>query len=140
MKKNIFYLAIFLFTFQLSAQDNEDEKIESLKTAFITEALSLSPEEAQTFWPLYNSYEEKNESLYDEKWCEVKNGLNTIDELDDATADRLLTTYVSMKEDRLQLRKEFIEKLKDLMSSKRILMLKKAERDFHKLLLEKYKK
>jgi len=139
MRKYLFYFTFFLFVFQLSAQDDEDEKIEALKTAFITEALSLSPAEAQTFWPLYNMYEKKNESLYEVKWCEVKNGLNTIDDLDDATADDLLNTYVSMREDRLQLRKEFIEKLKELMSSKRILMLKKAERDFHKMLLEKYK-
>ncbi len=140
MIKYIFYLTIFIFTCQTFAQDEEDEKIESLKTAFITDALSLSKEEAQTFWPIYNHYEKKKDSLYEDKWCQVKNGLNTIENLEEEKAEELLATYLQMKEERFKLRKSFIEELEKLMSAKKILMLKKAEHDFHKMLLEKYKK
>jgi hypothetical protein len=31
-------------------------KIESLKIAYLTNKLTLSPEEAQKFWPVYNKY------------------------------------------------------------------------------------
>ena len=61
MKKYIFYLAFFLISTLSFGQETEDEKIESLKTAFITEALSLTPEEAQAFWPIYNLFEDKKE-------------------------------------------------------------------------------
>ncbi len=37
----------------------DKDKIKSLKIAFITERLDLSTKEAQTFWPIYNEYEEK---------------------------------------------------------------------------------
>ncbi|WP_304157130.1 hypothetical protein [Mesonia mobilis] len=140
MKKYIFYLAFFLISTLSFGQETEDEKIESLKTAFITEALSLTPEEAQAFWPIYNLFEDKKEALYDAKWCEVKNGLDTIEEIDEAKAEQLLATYMKMKEERLKLRQEFVAELEKLMSPKKILMLKKAEHDFHKMLLEKYKK
>lgn len=33
------------------------EKIKSLKVAFLTDKLSLTPEEAEKFWPVYNSCE-----------------------------------------------------------------------------------
>jgi len=32
------------------------EKLEALKIAYITKQLHLSPQEAQRFWPVYNSY------------------------------------------------------------------------------------
>ncbi|MBW2961453.1 hypothetical protein [Mesonia aestuariivivens] len=139
MKKYFFYLAFFFISGITLAQEAEDEKIEALKTAYITDALSLTPEEAQVFWPIYNLFEDKKEGLYNEKWCEVKNGLETIEQLDDKNAEQLLATYMQMKEDRLKLRKEFVIELKKMMSPKKILMLKKAEHDFHKMLLEKYK-
>ena len=140
MIKYIFYLTIFLFTCQTFSQNEEDKKIESLKTAFITDALSLNKKEAQKFWPIYNYYEKKKDSLYEDKWCRVKNGLNTIENIEEKKAEELLDTYLQMKEERLELRKSFIEELKKLISNKKILMLKKAEHDFHKMLLEKYKK
>ncbi|HIB37126.1 hypothetical protein [Mesonia sp.] len=140
MKKLFIYLTVIFISSAAFAQETEDEKIESLKTAFITEALSLTPEEAQAFWPIYNLYEDKKEALYDAKWCEVKNGLDTIEELDDAKAEKLLATYLQMKKDRLKIRQDFVAELEKLMSPKKILMLKKAEHDFHKMLLEKYKK
>lgn len=33
-----------------------EEKIESLRIAFLTRQLNLSTDEAQRFWPVYNSY------------------------------------------------------------------------------------
>ena len=139
MKNYIFYLVFILISSLTFGQETEDEKIEALKTAFITEELSFTPEEAQAFWPIYNLFEDRKEDLYDDKWCEVKNGLDTIEELDEAKAEQLLATYMKMKEERLKLRQEFVAELKKLMSPKQILMLKKAEHDFHKMLLEKYK-
>lgn len=36
---------------------NKGETIEALKVAFITKNLSLTSDEAQKFWPIYNAYE-----------------------------------------------------------------------------------
>lgn len=52
-------LTIFSVFFGQSQEDNlkNVERIQALKIAFITQKLNLSPEEAQTFWPVYNRYE-----------------------------------------------------------------------------------
>jgi hypothetical protein len=38
------------------AQANQREKVESMRIAFITHRLNLTPDEAKAFWPVYNSY------------------------------------------------------------------------------------
>lgn len=43
--------------------NNRAEKIEALKIAFITQQLNLTPEEAQKFWPIYNTYKEELAAL-----------------------------------------------------------------------------
>ena len=58
MKKFLF-IAIFIITIslQVDAQPpRKGERIEALKIAYITQALKLTVEEAQNFWPVYNTY------------------------------------------------------------------------------------
>ena len=55
--KAIFTLLFLICTLFVFAQDGErGGRIESLKIAFLTKKLNLSPEEAQRFWPIYNNY------------------------------------------------------------------------------------
>ncbi|WP_121665732.1 hypothetical protein [Mesonia aquimarina] len=138
MKNLIITLIFCCFFSAVFAQEKSDEKIKSLKTAYITETLELTSKEAEKFWPIYNEFERKTDSLYDKKWCSVKNGLETIDSLDEETADALLTEYLSMKEQSVTFKKDFVKRLKTVIPSTKILKLKKAEHDFHKILLEKY--
>lgn len=140
MKKFLSLLIIMLLSFSVFAQHHGDEKIQALKASYLTESLSLTPKEAEKFWPIYNDFDERTDALYEQKWCEVKNGLDTIDVLDEATANDLLNEYISLRAESLQLKREFITQLKTVISSQKILRLKKAEHDFHKILLEKYTK
>ena len=65
MKRILTILLLVLTTLNISiAQDddanrrNNGGKIEALKIAYLTNKLSLSPDEAQKFWPIYNKYME----------------------------------------------------------------------------------
>lgn len=61
--KQILIILLISFTgfSSVKAQDNDRakrmEKIQALKVAFITQKLSLTTDEAQRFWPVYNRYE-----------------------------------------------------------------------------------
>jgi len=66
MKRILTILFLFLSTVTMTvAQDDESNgrnnggKIEALKIAYLTNKLSLSPDEAQKFWPVYNKYMEE---------------------------------------------------------------------------------
>lgn len=50
---------LLLHVYFCAAQDDNDvtgKNLEAVRTAFITNHLKLSPEEAQKFWPVYNNY------------------------------------------------------------------------------------
>lgn len=54
-----FLLILFLFissAYICNAQRGGDEKINTVKIAYITNQLNLTPAEAQKFWPIYNRY------------------------------------------------------------------------------------
>jgi len=140
MKKIIYIAFVFLFSSQLMFAQTDDEKIKSLKIAHITKALDLSKKEAESFWPIYNEYDEKTDHLYEVKWCDVKNGIDLIDTIDEETAKNLVEQYVSLKKESAALKGKFVKELHHVISYKKILMLKKAERDFHKILLKQYKR
>jgi hypothetical protein len=67
MKKNILLLLVMFGSFNLvSAQRNpnqQGEKVQALKIAFITQKLQLTSAEAEKFWPVYNQYENEVRSL-----------------------------------------------------------------------------
>ncbi len=48
---------------QQQNRQSAHDQIESLRIAFISQQLNLSPEEAQRFWPIYNAYRNESEAL-----------------------------------------------------------------------------
>lgn len=62
MKKTILFLITVFVLFSAMAQEpqrkmmGDRKNIEVLKVAYFTKHLSLTTEEAEKFWPLYNSY------------------------------------------------------------------------------------
>lgn len=59
---SFFLIALLGVGLVSNGQDPTQEKadhIKAQKIAFFTEKLSLTPEEAQRFWPVYNLYWEK---------------------------------------------------------------------------------
>ena len=59
MKKIYFLLLLLsLHSYFCEAQggDSSQNKVEVIKMAYITKEVDLSPDEAQKFWPVYNSY------------------------------------------------------------------------------------
>ncbi|SRR5579871_258136 len=57
--KQFLLLYGMIFMLCISSFSQNGEKIESLKIAYLTKQLNLSPEEAERFWPVYNKYTEE---------------------------------------------------------------------------------
>ncbi len=135
---------ILLITTTLSFSQNgrllkqKKEQVKSIKVAYITNELNLTPDEATKFWPLYNEFEEKQNQIRREK---LKAHLNRIDNADfdnlsEKEATTLLTQMESSEDELHLLRKKFIANLKSVLPATKILKLKKAEDGFNKKLLQ----
>ncbi|MGS2726954.1 sensor of ECF-type sigma factor [Psychroserpens sp. BH13MA-6] len=114
-----------------------NERIQAQKIAFITERLSLTPEEAQKFWPIYNAFEEKTEKIRTEDLRSIKKTMYQNPELSEADANKLLNQLMTAENDMHNAKLQLVQDLKDVISSEKILRLKASEEAFNRKLLEK---
>ena len=114
------------------------EQLKSMKIAFITTELNLTPDEATKFWPLFNAFEDKQREI---KHGKIKNYMDRIDsdKLTEKEANTLLTQMENTEDELFQLRKKFVANLKGVLPSVKILKLRKAEEEFSKKLLQQYR-
>ena len=118
--------------------------IKAKKIAFITDELSLTPEQAEKFWPLYNEYSEKTKEQRNVKikGNRDRNGQSASDEefLSDDQAMAMLNEMIKNEEEKLQSKKEFVSKLKSFLKTQQILQLFRAEKKFKRNIFRDYKK
>ncbi|SDX10464.1 hypothetical protein [Aequorivita viscosa] len=137
--KNLIFIFL-LVSAAVYSQENKYEKIKALKTAYITEQLALTPSEAEKFWPVYNKFDEKFHDLRHKKYDDVYKKLHSgIENLTDEEANKLIDDYLSMESNKLEMRKEKIAALRKVLSPKKIIGLRKAEDDFKRELLTRYR-
>ncbi|WP_047245068.1 hypothetical protein [Maribacter thermophilus] len=132
--------ALLLFTVTSNAQDKSREKIKTLKVAFITERLELTPKEAQEFWPVYNKYEEKREALHRKRRTELRNKFKDTGSLSEKEAQNLLDEYIKIEEEEEELDKVYLKEVSKVISAKKTLSLMQSEEDFKRQLIKQYRK
>ena len=118
----------------------QKERIEQAKIAFLTTKLELTSDEAQEFWPIYNEMHKKikeNRSSMKKLYAPVKEGKG---DLDDATYKSIIKGTHDSEEKSLELKKEYGDKMADVIGYKRVFELKMAEKEFKKRLMERMKK
>jgi len=114
------------------------DKIKSMKIAFITEKINLTPEEAQQFWPVYNEYENKRNALLKEKRMEKKNNKEDIGYTDEEIKKHIDNHFV-IRQKELDLDKEYHTKFLAVISIKKVGKLYLAREQFKRDLLRKMK-
>jgi hypothetical protein len=117
------------------------EQLQSVKVAFITDALSLTSEEAQKFWPIYNQFEDKQFDLRQQKMDAYRKRMDdgALDKMTEKEATTLLTQMENGEDEMQQLRKKLVADLKGVIPAVKIIKLKKAEEDFNRKLLQQYR-
>lgn len=143
--KNIFTVLLLILSISFYAQGKKmlqkKEQIYALKVAFITTKLSLTSTEAERFWPVYNSFEDKQFDLKRQKSISYNKKMDeeSLNKISDKEAFIILTQMEASEDELFQLRKKLIINLKSVISPVKIIKLKKAEEDFNKKLLQQYR-
>ena len=141
MKTKILFPIIFLLVASLSFSQGfkeKREKVKALKVAYITEQLALTTDEAQKFWPIYNTFDENQSELRHEKMRAILDRFKpgNVEKLSEKDASNSLIQMEKIEEDLFNLKKKFIKDLQGVISAKKIIKLKKAEEDFNRELLK----
>lgn len=132
-------LIIFLGCFSQLVFGQEGEKIKSLRIATYTDVLKLSPQEAKLFWPVFEEYQTKTNDLKRSEKKELNQAAKNFNLLTDTEASSLLDKMMDYEQKQVDLKKQYIEEFKKIMPVKKVLLMKKAELQFKKALLEKIK-
>lgn len=132
--------ALILSTIVLAQERGRErrEQVKSMKVAYITNELQLTPDESAKFWPIYNAFEEKQRELHRMRIADGKDA-SGFDKMSDKEANAALAQMEKSEEDLYELRKKFIQNLRTALPAQKILKLKRAEEDFNRDLLRQYR-
>ncbi|MBK9283413.1 MAG: hypothetical protein IPM51_03750 [Sphingobacteriaceae bacterium] len=138
MRKILHILFIFLIYFNsgnLNAQGNKD-KVEEMRVSFINKKLSLSANESQKFWPVYNEYNDKVKAL---RRNLRKNIRKAPENLSETEAEELYQLDIKTKQAEAELHSVYSEKIKTIIGAKKIIILRAAEEEFKQKVLDSIK-
>lgn len=144
IKKLFAILLLFVsFTFYAQGEKMKEkrEQIKALKVAFLTTELDLTANEAEKFWPIFNTYDDKQFELRHQKMKAFMKKMNdgSLDKMTEKEANTFLTQMESTEEELFVLRKKFMQNLKGIFPAVKIIKLRKAEEDFSRKLLQQYR-
>ena len=121
--------------FVMKKQESMRE-IQSQRVAFFTAEMSLTPEEAQVFWPLYNQYSEKKSKLAGEQKKLMKSfSKEGISAMTAKEAEEAASAFIRLQKQESDLDQEYHKKFMNQLPTKKVLQMYKAEKDFMQNLL-----
>lgn len=136
-------LLILTMCTAVQAQRGGKEKIRAYKTAYITQELNLSVEEAERFWPVYNEYDNKLFDIKVEQRHKERGEIKELggpENLSDEQATKFVFNMLSLEKEAAHTREKMYKELSKVLSPKKLLTLYQAEMNFNKRLLSEFRK
>lgn len=127
----VFVLAALVSVPALFSQDrgcNWRDRIRSERVAFITDELSLSPAEAEKFWPVYNIYRDRKS----EAQRNIREAYRALNEADrnGSVSESLIKDYVKALDSKSGIETEALKEYQKILPAEKIAKLYLAEEKF----------
>ena len=137
------FLMLVSLTFYAQGESMKEKKeqIRVLKVAFFTTELNFTNDEAEKFWPLYNTFDENQFELRHQKMRAFSKRMSdgSLDKISEKEATQFLAQIEDTEEELFLLRRKFLQNVKTILPAVKIVKLKKAEEDFNRKLLQQYR-
>ncbi|MCB2377205.1 hypothetical protein LGH70_06400 [Hymenobacter sp. BT635] len=109
-------------------------QLENAKIAYLTDKISLTQEQAQRFWPVYNEFSDKRRDVA-RRMRQLRT--ENPDGLSDQQIKDNLTQALALRQNEVNLEKEYFDKFQKVLSIRQVSKLFIAERDFTKEVLKR---
>lgn len=110
-------------------------QLDNAKIAFITSRLTLTQDQAQRFWPTYNEFVAKRRELNRSARLLRRDADNP--GLSDAQLRDNFTQDFAIRQQQLNLEKDYFDKAQKVLTLRQLAQLYQAERDFTKEVLKR---
>ncbi len=125
MRNIIAIITLVIASLSVSAQSEADmwelakSDLKMEYKSIIIETLVFSDEEAEAFWPVFNSFMDEKNTLMDEDMKLLKDYSENYAELDDAKIDDLVNKAMDIDMQRLKIRKTYYKKIKKVLPTRK---------------------
>lgn len=139
------FLSIFLLSWiciSAYGQDTDDtqpqdptvkDKIKAARIGLITQRLNLTPEQAEKFWPIYNEFDKKRADIR-KPFRDAQRDINP-NNPDPKQQQALVELGLKIKQDELNLEKDYSNRIMGVITAQQMLNLRQAERDFRNIII-----
>ncbi|PWE01358.1 hypothetical protein [Marinilabilia rubra] len=135
----LFLLALQSISVSSIAQhDKKKDRIECLKSqkvAFLTERVGLSSKEGQKFWPVYNEFSGRMDSLWSIKKENLDELYDSKNKMTNAQKEAAIDLHIELELKKAELEKKYHRKFKSILSIDKVIKLYGAEHEFKKKML-----
>lgn len=105
------------------------------RQAIVSQAMDLTPEEMEGFWPLYREYRLEAVKIGDRIVALIQRYAANYDALTDQAADKLVTDFVKVEQARARLKATFLPKFKKVLPAKKVARFYQVENKLDILIL-----
>ena len=113
----------------------DPERLQTARIAYITTRISLKPEQAEKFWPVFNEFTNSRENLM-RTIGDLSKGADTIGEEE---AKSKLNQKLQLQQKLVDEEKIFIADASKILTYRQLLLLQNIARDFNRYLYDRQK-
>ncbi|HUM46686.1 MAG TPA: hypothetical protein PLD84_07155 [Chitinophagales bacterium] len=110
-------------------QEQKDD-IDARRIGFLTKEMELTPQEAQTFWPLYNKYRAEVESLRKGRATELMAAKINFEDYTDEQVSKVIDNEFNFRQKELDIIRKYNDEFKKILPVKKVAKLYRAEQLF----------
>jgi mevalonate kinase len=129
----LFMAASSLAFAQRGGQPVDPERMQAARIAYITTRISLKTEQAEKFWPLFNSFTESREASM-RAVGDLSKGVETMTEEE---AKSRIQQKLQIQQKLVQDEKIFVAEAAKVLTYKQLLLLQNIAKDFNRYLYER---
>jgi len=124
---------ILAVTAKIGAQNTSvADRVQAQKVAYLTNELSLTPDEAEKFWPVYKEFKTKERQL--------KKGQippKALEQMNEAEATAFINNSLDAELKSVELKRTYYKEFRKILPASKVARLDLAERGFKKELIKK---
>jgi hypothetical protein len=140
----VLIIPVLLVLFSLSVlgqgpgrHDQKREKYRTMKIAYFTDNLELTPEEAERFWPLYNEFEKQKREFMRKMRQMSKEFTQQSADLSEEEAEDIIDGHMKARQQQWDRDLKFHQDLQNILPAKKVMNFYITEVQFREYMLKK---